>query len=308
MPPGSPHSITHFNGATWGLCKRFSPRETGTPARAEPRQAAGSRPCTSHPPVRLGRKRELLLLETVVAFFFFIIFFSSFFFPPLFYFPSFYKKHLTAGGSWLQPTRPPAPSWAPAPCGTQGQPGPPQGLPAPHRLLAGQGAQPGGAVSSPHPGSGPRFWGSPQPQGGGAAAALTHRFCPSTTEPRWSWQGQEHHPAWGSQCRAAWSPTLVTPQVGCALVGRRSGLCPLPAPCTPELQQAGQSRGISLCWGWIRPVAWLGAAPWGSVSVPARGTQGAAPSPAVGANSSASTHPELAGSHNQTSSGRLGRA
>lgn len=252
-----------------GLCKRLSagrwgPWRDGDPARAASRQAAGSLPPRCAP----GEEAAVIALGDSGGFsFFFLILLLFFFCSSLLYFLSFYKKHLTAAGSWLQPRCSPAPSCAPAPHGTQGRLGPPS-TPSPPGWAGGL---------RPHltPGQTPPQFGE---------LLLSPMLEPGA-------DSQDCHPARGSCRRAAWSPpTPVTPRVGFVHPSSPTGQDTaqhLPAP------HGDTARGARL---------------GGSLSVPACGKQGAAPNRAVGPSSCPSARPELAGSHEQTSSGRLGRA
>lgn len=167
-----------------GIPGRWGPRWDGDPAWAACGQAAGSLPSPCVP----GEEAAVIALGDSGGFSFFFQFNFFFFFcssPP--YFPSFYKKHLTAG-SWLQPTRSPAPSRALAPHGTQGWLGPPQ-----HPITSWPGR--GGCVLTSPRVRPPPVWG---------AAAITHGGAGS-------WHSQDCHLAQGSQRRAAWSPPPLSP-------------------------------------------------------------------------------------------------
>jgi len=87
-PPGSPHSVTHLDGAVRGLWL--------TPGGRAPR------PCASHLPAHPGRKRELLLLETALAFFYYYYFFPnfSFYFSLIFLFLNFFLIFLNFSPSF----------------------------------------------------------------------------------------------------------------------------------------------------------------------------------------------------------------
>lgn len=194
--------------------------------------------------------------------------FSFFFFLLFFYFPSFYKKHLTAGGSWLQPTHSPAPSWVLAPAAPRVAGMPSRGPPAPPGQ---EEAQPGGVMSSPHPRSGPPGLGdTTAPRRGGChlhpwLLPQCHR---STRElgPRSIIQpGGPHpgHPTGGMHGRLC-PPTTVHPGTPAG----RTQLRQLSAPGVDMARGTAGSHTVGCCaslWEWGAAPAppptpsWLGA-------------------------------------------------